>query len=40
MTFYPAAGFGAFENVSQDYSIGRMLNLPKKKHEARFFDFA
>lgn len=38
MTFYPAAGYGAFENRDHDYEIGRMLKLSSKKNPARIFD--
>lgn len=38
MTFYPAGGTGAFEDIRHDYDIGDMLKLPKPKNPARFFE--
>lgn len=35
LTFYPAAGYGAFEDISQDREIGDMLFLPNKLRAAR-----
>jgi len=35
LTFYPANGTGAFENLEHDREIGAMLPLPRKRHAAR-----
>lgn len=37
MTFYPAAGYGAFENKENDIEMGSMLYLPKKLNHAKMF---
>ena len=38
LTFYPAAGYGAFEKVEHDLEIGKMLRLPKPMNSARLLE--
>lgn len=40
LTFYPGAGYGAFESIDTDLHIGSMLRLPKPMRKARFIDIS